>query len=96
MFGPVAAVTKVKGEEEAIMMANDSKYGLGAAIWTKDIDKAMQLAKRIYSGSVFVNSMVKSAPQLPFGGIKKSGYGRELSRLGIHEFVNAKTVVIEK
>ncbi|MFH1321385.1 MAG: NAD-dependent succinate-semialdehyde dehydrogenase [Bacteroidota bacterium] len=92
VFGPVAAIITVREEEEAIRVANDTKFGLGAAIWTADIEKGERLARRINAGCVFVNSIVKSDPRLPFGGIKKSGYGRELSYHGIREFVNIKTV----
>ena len=91
-FGPAAAITRVKSEDEAIALANDTIYGLGASLWTRDIDRAKQLARRIESGSVFVNGMVASDPRLPFGGVKHSGYGRELSDFGIREFVNTKTV----
>ncbi|MEB2780977.1 NAD-dependent succinate-semialdehyde dehydrogenase [Algoriphagus sp. C2-6-M1] len=94
MFGPVATIFKVKNEEDAIALANDSEFGLGASIWTKDHDKAAQLAAKIESGAVFINALVASNPQLPFGGIKKSGFGRELSRYGILEFVNSKTVYL--
>ncbi len=93
-FGPVFCITTVKDEDEAIALANASRYGLGANVWTKDIDKGIAIAKNINSGSVFINSMVKSEPALPFGGIKKSGYGRELSRHGILEFVNVKTIAV--
>ena len=92
LFGPVATVIKVKGEEEAVKVANDTPYGLGASIWTNDTEKAKRLAKQIDSGSVFINGMVKSDPRLPFGGVKLSGFGRELSHYGIKEFVNIKTV----
>ncbi len=94
MFGPVAAIIVVENEEEAIQVANDSQYGLGASIWTTDIEKGTRLARKIQSGGVFVNGMVKSDPRVPFGGIKRSGYGRELSYLGIKEFLNQKTVWI--
>jgi len=93
-FGPVAAIIKVSDEEEAIKVANDSKYGLGASIWTKDTERAQELAKRIEAGNVFINKIVKSDPRLPFGGVKRSGYGRELSYHGIKEFVNIKTIVV--
>jgi succinate-semialdehyde dehydrogenase/glutarate-semialdehyde dehydrogenase len=84
----------VKSAEEAIKLANDSAYGLGASIWTRDLDRGRQLARRIESGAVFLNGMVASDPRLPFGGVKRSGYGRELSSFGIREFVNVKTVWI--
>jgi succinate-semialdehyde dehydrogenase / glutarate-semialdehyde dehydrogenase len=92
LFGPVAALITVRDEDEAIEVANDSRYGLGASIWTKDERNAEQLARRIESGVVFINEIVKSDPRLPFGGVKKSGYGRELSCAGIREFTNIKTV----
>ncbi len=91
-FGPVAAVIRADDPDEAVRLANRSPYGLGASIWTGNIDLAKQLAARIESGSVFVNGLVKSDPRLPFGGVKHSGYGRELSLTGIREFVNIKTV----
>lgn len=90
-FGPVAIVLKAKDEDDAIRIANDSRYGLGGSIWTKNSEKGMALARRLEAGTVFINGMVKSDPRLPFGGIKKSGYGRELSYFGIREFVNIKT-----
>ncbi len=92
IFGPVASLIKAKDEEDAIRIANDSPFGLGASLWTSSITKAKELARKIESGSVFINGMVKSDPRLPFGGIKNSGYGRELSHYGIKEFVNIKTV----
>ncbi len=91
-FGPVLAIMKVENADEAIKIANSSSYGLGGCIWTKDIEKGTKYARQIESGAVFVNGMTKSDPRLPFGGIKKSGYGRELSHYGIKEFVNIKTV----
>lgn len=94
IFGPLAVVISANDAEQAIEIANNSIYGLGASIWTKDLEKGMQFAKKIQSGSVFINALVKSDPAMPFGGIKKSGYGRELGKWGIHEFVNAKTVVV--
>ncbi|MGI9147728.1 MAG: aldehyde dehydrogenase family protein, partial [Chloroflexota bacterium] len=93
-FGPVAAVIRASGPDEAVRLANDTEYGLGAALWTRDISQAKELARRIDAGSVFVNGMVASDPRLPFGGIKRSGYGRELGVFGIREFVNIQTVVI--
>jgi succinate-semialdehyde dehydrogenase/glutarate-semialdehyde dehydrogenase len=93
-FGPVASIIHATSEAEAIQFANDSRYGLGGTVWSKDIQKAEALAKEIESGAVFINAMVKSDPRYPFGGIKKSGYGRELSHFGIHEFMNIKTIYI--
>ncbi|MBI5730802.1 MAG: aldehyde dehydrogenase family protein, partial [Ignavibacteriales bacterium] len=95
IFGPVATLIKAVDEKDAIRIANDSAFGLGASLWTSNIEKAKQLAAKIESGSVFINGMVKSDPRLPFGGIKNSGYGRELSHYGIKEFVNIKTVWIK-
>ncbi|PID59367.1 MAG: succinate-semialdehyde dehydrogenase [Ignavibacteriae bacterium] len=95
LFGPVATVIKVKDEEEAIFVANDTMFGLGASLWTNNLEKAKKLTREINSGSVFVNGLVKSDPRLPFGGVKISGYGRELSHYGIKEFVNIKTVWIK-
>jgi succinate-semialdehyde dehydrogenase/glutarate-semialdehyde dehydrogenase len=93
-FGPAAAVIEAPNAEEAIRIANDSAFGLGANLWTRDLERAGRLAREIEAGSVFVNGMVASDPRLPFGGVKRSGYGRELSEFGIQEFVNIKTVVI--
>ena len=95
IFGPVATLIKANNEAEAIRIANDSLFGLGASLWTSNIEKAKLLAAKIESGSVFINGMVKSDPRLPFGGIKNSGYGREISHYGIKEFVNIKTVWIK-
>ena len=95
LFGPVAAVFKVKDEAAAIELANDTDFGLGAAVFTKNLARGERIAKEdIEAGSCFVNDMVNSDPRLPFGGIGISGYGRELSALGIREFVNIKTVSI--
>ena len=91
-FGPVAALIAAKDVDDAIRLANLSRYGLGASVWTRDIELAKSLGVRIESGSVFINEAVKSDSRLPFGGIKRSGYGRELAAFGIHEFVNIKTV----
>ena len=93
-FGPAAAVIKANNADHAVELANDSPFGLGGNLWTKDIERAMKLASRIESGSVFINGMTASDPRLPFGGIKRSGYGRELSAFGIREFVNVQTVWI--
>ncbi|MGH7768215.1 MAG: NAD-dependent succinate-semialdehyde dehydrogenase [Candidatus Binatia bacterium] len=91
-FGPVAAVIRSRDEADAIRLANDSPYGLGASLWTEDRRRAERLTRDIEAGSVFVNGLVKSDPRLPFGGVKRSGYGRELSEYGIREFVNIKSV----
>ncbi len=91
-FGPVAPITIVENESEAIKLANDSEFGLGASIWTKDLAKADKMSRRIESGIVSVNNVVISDPRIPFGGIKHSGFGRELSRYGMLEFVNLKSV----
>ncbi|SHJ55048.1 succinate-semialdehyde dehydrogenase / glutarate-semialdehyde dehydrogenase [Maribacter aquivivus] len=95
-FGPVAAITKAKNREEAIALAANSRLGLGSMLFTEDIDAAMDVISTIPDGAFFINDMVKSDPRLPFGGTKASGYGRELSREGILEFVNKKTVYIKK
>ncbi len=93
-FGPVMAVIKAESPEHAILLANNSNYGLGGSLWSRDTRKAEQLARQVETGSVFINGMTKSDPRLPFGGIKNSGYGRELSHYGIKEFVNIKTIWI--
>ncbi len=93
-FGPVAAVIRARDEDDAIRLANASPLGLGASLWTEDRIRGERLARDIEAGAVFVNGMVKSDPRLPFGGIKRSGYGRELSEYGIREFVNIKSVWI--
>jgi succinate-semialdehyde dehydrogenase / glutarate-semialdehyde dehydrogenase len=94
MFGPVAAIIAVRDEKEAVDIANQNRYGLGASVWTKDSQRGERVARQVESGCVFVNSLMRSDQRLPFGGIKKSGYGRELSQLGIKEFMNAKTIYI--
>lgn len=92
LFGPVAVVIRATDEDDALRIANDTRFGLGSSIWSKDTARAERLAAQVQAGCTFINGMVKSDPRLPFGGVKASGYGRELSRLGMHEFVNAKTV----
>jgi len=94
LFGPVATLIRAANEADALRIANETRFGLGSSIWSKDTARAEQLATHIQAGSTFINGMVKSDPSLPFGGVKASGYGRELSRLGMHEFVNAKTLWI--
>ncbi|MNE23832.1 Succinate semialdehyde dehydrogenase [NAD(P)+] Sad [compost metagenome] len=93
-FGPVAQVYVVSDDEEIVKLANDSHYGLGGAIFSTDIERAKKLASRIETGMVYINSLTDTAPELPFGGVKRSGFGRELSDLGIKEFVNQKLVVV--
>jgi succinate-semialdehyde dehydrogenase/glutarate-semialdehyde dehydrogenase len=95
IFGPVAPIISATTTEEAIQMANESDYGLGSSIWTEDYDLAKRLIPQIEAGNVFVNSMVRSNIKMPYGGIKKSGYGREMGEHGIKEFVNVKTVIIK-
>lgn len=95
LFGPVAAIVRVKNAEEAIQLANQTDFGLGGSVWTSSAARGEALARKIHAGCVFVNGIVKSDPRLPFGGIKDSGYGRELSYHGIREFMNIKTVWIK-
>lgn len=94
LFGPAASILRAEDEEEAVRLANDSDYGLGAAVFTEDLDKAQKIAAQLEAGCCFINDLVRSDPRLPFGGIKDSGYGRELSHYGIKEFVNIKTVYV--
>ena len=94
LFGPVAIVIRAADEQDALRIANETRFGLGSSIWSQDTTRAELLATHIQAGCTFVNGMVKSDPRLPFGGVKASGFGRELSRLGMLEFVNAKTVWI--
>ena len=91
-FGPVAAVIRVKDAEEALRVANDTDFGLGSSIWTSDVERGQMMAERVEAGLVFINGMVASDARLPFGGVKRSGYGRELSAHGIREFTNIQTV----
>ena len=95
LFGPVAAIIKANDEDDAVRIANDSIFGLGAAVFTKNIARGERIARELEAGCTFVNGLVASDPRLPFGGIKESGYGRELSAYGIKEFVNIKTVYIK-
>ena len=94
-FGPLATIIRAKDANDAVAIANNHRYGLAAAIWTEDRENAYQLARKIEAGNVFVNSLVRSDSRVPFGGIKKSGYGRELGAIGIKEFMNMKSLVIE-
>jgi succinate-semialdehyde dehydrogenase/glutarate-semialdehyde dehydrogenase len=93
-FGPLAVITSVRDTSDAIAAANDSRFGLGASAWSRDEKEIRRFARELEAGSVFVNGMVASDARFPFGGVKKSGYGRELSAFGMHEFVNVKTVRI--
>ena len=94
-FGPLATIIRAKDENDAVTIANNHRYGLASAIWTEDRENALQLARKIEAGNVFVNSLVRSDSRIPFGGIKKSGYGRELGTIGIKEFMNMKSLIIE-
>lgn len=94
-FGPLATIIRAKDANDAVAIANNHRYGLAAAIWTEDRENAYQLSRGIEAGNVFVNSLVRSDSRVPFGGIKKSGYGRELGKIGIKEFMNMKSLVIE-
>jgi len=96
VFGPIAPIIVVKSEDEAIQVANDTQFGLGAAVWSRNIERAERIAGRIEAGTVTINDMVKSDPRLPFGGVKKSGVGREMSHHGLKEFVNVKTIVVRE
>jgi succinate-semialdehyde dehydrogenase/glutarate-semialdehyde dehydrogenase len=95
IFGPVAAVYEVPDEDAAVALANDTRFGLGASVWTADRDRGRRVGRRIEAGCVYVNQLVKSDPRVPFGGVGDSGYGRELSGAGIREFVNRKTLWVE-
>jgi succinate-semialdehyde dehydrogenase/glutarate-semialdehyde dehydrogenase len=94
VFGPVAALFTVSSLDEAIEIANSHPYGLGANLWSEDDDERATFIRDVASGMAFVNGMVTSYPELPFGGVKQSGFGRELTELGMREFMNAKTVWI--
>ena len=95
LFGPVASVFTARDEADAVRIANDSIFGLGAAVFTRDAARGERLARELEAGCTFVNTLVASDPRLPFGGIKESGYGRELGTYGIKEFVNIKTVYVK-
>jgi succinate-semialdehyde dehydrogenase/glutarate-semialdehyde dehydrogenase len=95
LFGPVAAIMAARDESDAVRIANDSSFGLGSAVFTRDPARGERLAAQIEAGNCFVNASVKSDPRLPFGGVKESGYGRELGVFGIREFVNIKTVYVK-
>jgi succinate-semialdehyde dehydrogenase/glutarate-semialdehyde dehydrogenase len=95
LFGPVASLVPAKDESDAVRLANHSVFGLGAAVFTRDAERGERIARdELRAGSCFVNAFVRSDPRLPFGGIKESGYGRELAAFGIREFVNVKTVYV--
>lgn len=94
LFGPVAIVIRARDEEDALRIANGSRFGLGGSVWTANVERGEAFARRMQCGCAFVNGLVKSDPRLPFGGIKASGFGRELSHHGMHEFLNAKTIWI--
>jgi acyl-CoA reductase-like NAD-dependent aldehyde dehydrogenase len=96
VFGPVAPVIIAKDSEDAVRMANDSEFGLGASVWSRDENAAREVAKRLEAGAIFINNVVKSDPRMPFGGVKKSGIGRELSKYGLKEFVNVKAISVYK
>lgn len=96
VFGPIAPLITVKDDDEAIKIANSTEFGLGAEVWSGNLDRAEKLAKRIKSGFVVVNGMVRSGPRLPFGGVKKSGVGKELSHYGLKEFTNVKAIVVNR
>jgi succinate-semialdehyde dehydrogenase/glutarate-semialdehyde dehydrogenase len=95
-FGPLAPVVRARDERHALELANRSRFGLGASVWTGDAARGERLARQIEAGAVFVNGIVKSDPRLPFGGIKRSGHGRELGAAGIREFINLKSVWVSE
>ena len=94
LFGPIATVYKVSGEDAAVALANDTPFGLGSYVFTTDADQALRVADKIEAGMVFVNAVGAEGAELPFGGVKRSGFGRELGRFGIDEFVNKKMIRI--
>jgi succinate-semialdehyde dehydrogenase/glutarate-semialdehyde dehydrogenase len=95
LFGPVASILRVKDDDEAVRVANDTSFGLGASVWTRDKARGEAVARRIKAGACFVNAIVRSDVRLPFGGTKSSGFGRELAEHGIHEFMNIKTIYVD-
>jgi succinate-semialdehyde dehydrogenase/glutarate-semialdehyde dehydrogenase len=95
LFGPAASVMRAKDDAHAVALANNSQFGLGSGVFTRDIKRGEKLALQLEAGSSFVNKLVVSDPRLPFGGVKNSGYGRELASYGIREFVNTKTIWID-
>jgi len=94
VFGPIAPVLAVDDDDQAVALANASEYGLGASVWTRDLARGARVARRLEAGTTFVNSVVKSDPRMPFGGVKRSGLGRELSHHGLREFVNVKGISV--
>ena len=94
LFGPVASILRVKDDTEAVRVANDTTFGLGGSVWTRDADRGDRIARQLQVGAAFVNAIVRSDVRLPFGGTKRSGFGRELAEHGIHEFMNIKSVYI--
>jgi len=94
LFGPVASILRVKDDAEAVRVANDTTFGLGGSVWTKDVERGNRIARQLQVGAAFVNAIVRSDVRLPFGGTKRSGFGRELAEHGIHEFMNIKSVYI--
>jgi succinate-semialdehyde dehydrogenase/glutarate-semialdehyde dehydrogenase len=93
-FGPVAQIYVIKSDDEAVKLANDSRFGLAGVVFSKNIERAKALASRIETGAIWINTFASTAPELPFGGVKRSGYGRELSQLGIKEYVSQKLVLV--
>jgi len=94
-FGPVAAITRVPDVDAGVKAANASQFGLSGNLWTKDVEVARKIARELYTGGVFINGVTATDPRVPVGGVKNSGYGRELSHFGAHAFVNAQTVWVE-